>query len=88
MLGSSLIRLGLFFLPGRVVGLRLGLCLRIGSRLTFVVQALLVDLLDGDGAGVFRGLHGLTGNRDHRLSIGVLVWWHLASTWSINRTAC
>ena len=72
-LGSGLVSLGLFLLPGRIVGLRLGMCLRIGGCLAFVVQALLVDLFDRDSASIFRGLHGFAGNPDHRFAVGVLV---------------
>ena len=72
-LGSGLVRLRPFLLPGCVVGLGLGLCLRIGRSLTFVLKALHFYLFNCDGASIFRGLYYFTSLPDHRLAIGVLV---------------
>ena len=78
----------LFLLPGGIVGLRLGVVPAHRPRLTFVLQALLFDLLHGDGARIFRGLYRFAGDRDQRLLSITFLLVASSSTWFINRTAC
>jgi hypothetical protein len=54
-------------LPGRLIGLRLRLCLRISRSLAFVRPAIFFDPLDGYFSRIFRSLHRLSGLRDQLL---------------------
>ena len=47
---------GLLLLPRSVVCFGMGLCLRIGGSLTFVVLMLLLDLLNRNCSSIFRCL--------------------------------
>ena len=84
----GLIGLGLFLLPGRVIGLSLRLRLRVGGSLAFIGQAHFVHLLDCDRARIFGSLHCFAGRPRSAAFWSMCLLVAYPSALFINWTAC